>query len=124
MAHSSRCLFALLIRDENVWIQLTINIAELKSISAIEGLPETIVSDNGKQFMSDEFANFCNRKNIKRTFKSSINKQMADGTDLDKAVVEFLPTYTSPPFDGKLTPFELLNGRLARNFLASRIKAP
>ncbi|KII64181.1 Pro-Pol polyprotein [Thelohanellus kitauei] len=120
-----------------------LTIAALKSIFAIEGLPETIVSDNGKQFVSAEFANFCNRNNIKRvlsppyhpssngqaerfvqTFKSSINKQMADGTDLDEAVFECLLTYRSTPFDGELTPFELLHGRQARNFLASRIKAP
>ncbi|KII72154.1 Retrovirus-related Pol polyprotein [Thelohanellus kitauei] len=120
-----------------------LTIAALKGIFAIEGLPETIVSDNGKQFVSAEFANFCNRNNIKRvlsppyhpssngqaerfvqTFKSSINKQMADGTDLDEAVFECLLTYRSTPFDGELTPFELLHGRQARNFLASRIKAP
>ncbi|KII69518.1 hypothetical protein RF11_14778 [Thelohanellus kitauei] len=40
------------------------------------------------------------------TFKSSINKQMIDGTDLDEAVFEFLLMYRSTQLDGKLTLFE------------------
>ena len=43
----------------------TIN--ELRLIFAQRGLPEEVVSDNGQQFVSNEFAEFMNRNGIEHT---------------------------------------------------------
>ena len=43
----------------------TIN--ELRLISVQHGLPEEVVSDNGPQFIPNEFAEFMNRNGIKHT---------------------------------------------------------
>lgn len=70
----------------------------LQSILAMEGLPEVIVTDNGTQFTSAEFKQFCSDNSIKlfttasfhsasngkverfvRTFKKSFNKRIANG---------------------------------------------
>ena len=37
----------------------------LEQIFAIEGLPDTIVTDNGTQFVSREFEQFCAKFNIR-----------------------------------------------------------
>ena len=45
-------------------------IEELRCIFSIHGLPQQIVSDNGPQFVSDQFAQFLKQNGIKH-FKSS-----------------------------------------------------
>ena len=40
-------------------------IAELRRLFAAHGLPQQLVSDNGPQFISDEFATFCKMNGIK-----------------------------------------------------------
>ena len=39
-------------------------IEQLRCMFAQHGIPETLVSDNGLQFMSDEFAQFCLKNGI------------------------------------------------------------
>ena len=46
-------------------------IAELRWLFAVHGLPQQLVSDNGPQFTSDEFATFCKMKGIKHVHCSS-----------------------------------------------------
>lgn len=113
-------------------------ITALQKILAVEGLPRTIVSDNGTQFTSAEFQRFCDLNSIRhrttapfhpasngqaerfvRTFKSSFGKIVSEVQDHQKALLKFLLTYrTSPnPQSGK-SPAELLHGRQPRNLLS------
>lgn len=113
-------------------------ISSLQKILSIEGLPRTIVSDNGTQFTSDEFKKFCELNSIEhltiapfhpasnglaerfvRTFKESFSKLMMDSNDKDLALFKYLSTYrtTPDPVSGK-SPAELLHGRQPRNILS------
>ena len=40
-------------------------VAVLRQMFAVNGLPEQLVSDNGPQFVSEEFASFCKFNRIK-----------------------------------------------------------
>ena len=46
-------------------VSAEITIAELKCLFSIHGLPQQIVSDNGPQFVSDQFAQFLKQNGIK-----------------------------------------------------------
>ncbi|XP_055913593.1 uncharacterized protein K02A2.6-like [Eupeodes corollae] len=106
-------------------------ISILKGIFALEGLPDTIVSDNGRQFVSHEFEQFCSSNGIQhltsapfhpasngeaerfvRTFKTSLKKIMEGGEDLNNALLHHLSTFRSTPnpVTGK-SPAEILHGR-------------
>ena len=39
-------------------------IQQLRKIFAVKGLPELIVTDNGPQFVSEEFKSFCKQRGI------------------------------------------------------------
>ncbi|KAF6028631.1 hypothetical protein EB796_013067 [Bugula neritina] len=88
----------------------------LKDIFAIEGVPTTIVTDNGPQFSSQEFTNFCNSFHINhvlsppyhppsngeaerfvRTFKSSVDKNCEGGASLDESIRLTLASYRTIP---------------------------
>ena len=111
-------------------------IRALSSIFAIEGLPETLVSDNGPQLTSATFQDFCSKNGIKhvttapfhpasnglaerfvRTFKTSVKKNLDDGIPLGDAVTKFLATYRSMPNAKDKSPAELLHGRSVRTLL-------
>ena len=103
----------------------------LTDVFSIFGLPETIVSDNGVQFKSSEFEQWCKAYNIKHigtatyhpasngcverfngTLKGFIHKN--EGIS-DAALAKFLLTYRNTPHRTTARcPSELLLGRRAR----------
>lgn len=99
---------------------------------AAHGLPQQLVSDNGPQFISDEFAAFMKSNGIKhircapyhpasngaverlvQTFK----KAMKTNTDTSFALASFLLSYcTTPHSTTNETPCKLFLGRNLRTF--------
>ncbi|XP_049953621.1 uncharacterized protein K02A2.6-like [Schistocerca serialis cubense] len=105
----------------------TATIQALSAIFCMEGLPQTIVSDNGPQFMSAEFQSFCQANGIQHvtsalfspqsngaaerlvwTFKSQMLK-LKESHSREDALLLFLSSYRSQPRDGR-SPAELLHG--------------
>ncbi|XP_036322190.1 uncharacterized protein K02A2.6-like [Rhagoletis pomonella] len=83
----------------------------LKVIFSVEGLPDTIVTDNGRQFSAAEFQVFCNSNGIThlttapfhpasngeaerfvRTFKQAFKKAVADGKNHLDSLLTILST--------------------------------
>lgn len=113
-------------------------IRALHQVFAIEGLAEVIVSDNGPQFSSKEFAQFCLAHGIThvttapyhpasngeaerfvQTFKSGMKKMEADNRDLHGNLSKLLANYRATPhpaLDGT-SPAEVLHGRQQRCLL-------
>ena len=110
-------------------------ISALKRMFSQHGLPEVIVTDNGSQFTSAEFADFCTRSNIQHvrtppyhpqsngqaerfvdTFKRAALKAHGEGTK-DDTLQAFLLAYRTTPnpnaSEGR-SPAELLMGRQLR----------
>jgi transposase InsO family protein len=109
----------------------------------MEGLPETIVMDNGPQLTSREFQNFCEQQGIShltsapfhpesngeaerfvQSLKQGIKKNCGEGettrSTLKAALQKFLATYRClphPALDWK-SPAELLHGRQPRVLLS------
>ena len=90
----------------------TATIKVLHEIFSRHGLPETIVSDNGLQFISEEFSNFCNNngiihrksapykpstngqaERIVQVLKSAITRARITGEDIDTAVARHMLIY-------------------------------
>ncbi|XP_049796400.1 uncharacterized protein K02A2.6-like [Schistocerca nitens] len=113
----------------------SVTIQALSAIFCIEGLPQTIVSDNGPQFMSAKFQSFCKANGIQhltsapfspqsngaaerlvRTFKSQMLKLKASHSRED-ALLLFLSSYHTQPRDGR-SPAELLHGRPRRTLMS------
>lgn len=105
----------------------------LSKLFTIEGLPETLVTDNGPQLTSQEFQNFCNNLDIEhlttapfhpasngeaerfvRTFKTSMKKICSTGEDSSRALDELLFAYRTTPNAAGKSPAELLHGRQPR----------
>lgn len=115
-------------------------IDRLRTLFARYGLPEEIVSDNGVQFTSGEFADFLSRNRIKhvltppyhaqsngaiercvQTTKLAIQKQVLDqpGTGLQHKLDNFLYHYRSTPHSTTLkTPAEVFLGWMPRTHLS------
>ena len=113
-------------------------VQQLRGIFATHGLPQMIVSDNGPQFVSEEFKQFCTSRGIQHntiapyhprsngeaerlveTFKQSIDKaNPRTASQLQDAVIEFLAKYRSTPHTvTNSSPSELLNSRRLRTIL-------
>lgn len=109
-------------------------IRALRSIFARFGVPRTIVSDNGTQFTSKEFATFAAKNNIThlctapfhpqsngaaeravRTIKEGIRK--ITGGDLDEKLVRLLFNYRRTPLKTGKSPSEMLLGYQIRSRL-------
>ena len=107
----------------------------LRSLFSRFGIPQQLVSDNGPQFVSEEYKQFCEQNGIRRilvapyhpssngeaerfvqTFKAAMRK--ADPKKIQLSLTQFLLRYrTTPhPATGK-TPAELIFGRQIRTRL-------
>jgi transposase InsO family protein len=115
----------------------TKTIAVLRSIFSRNGIPAQIVSDNGSQFSSDEFATFMKRNGIKhfksapyhpatnglaerfiQTFKNSMRALKDENRDINQKIANFLLTYrNTPPFHNKRNTSETLLGAKFKNTL-------
>ena len=115
----------------------TNTIKVLREIFSRHGLPEKIVSDNGPQFISAEFSEFCKVNGIKhfrvapyhpasnglaehmvQTFKQSMHRSNNDGIPFPQRIVNFLLMYrTTPHCITNIAPCELLMGRALRTRL-------
>nr|VZH93120.1 unnamed protein product [Spirometra erinaceieuropaei] len=106
-------------------------IAFLRRIFSQHGLPEVLVSDNGSQFTSSSFEDFCRQHNIQHlcsppyhpqsngqaerfvdTFKRALLKARGEGTT-DEIVQAFLFSYRTTPnpaSPGGVSPAEALMG--------------
>jgi len=109
-------------------------ITMLRQIFATHGIPEQLVSDNGPQFTSSEFAEFCKSNGVKhirvspyhpasnglaermvQTFKQSMKKTAKDNVPLQRRLANFLLSYrTTPQATTNVAPCELLMGRALR----------
>ena len=112
-------------------------ISELRKIFAANGLPQQLVTDNGPQFVSGEFATFMKMNGIKhircapyhpssngaaerfvQTFKKAMKAGQGSAFPLSQRVSNFLLTYrTTPHATTNETPSQLLMGRKIRTRL-------
>ena len=104
----------------------------LEQIFAIEGLSDTIVTDNGTQFVSYEFEQFSAKFNIRhitsavfhsasngeadrfvQTFKKGLTKNIGEGRELVAALLIVVASYRTSPHPGLnwSTQAEMLHGR-------------
>lgn len=110
-------------------------ISALTKLFSQLGLPEILVSDNGSQFTSASFSEFCQRNNITHlrsppyhpqsngqaerfvdTFKRALLKSRGEGTSVEN-LQRFLFVYRTTPNESlpdKQTPAEALMGRKLR----------
>ncbi|XP_059052566.1 uncharacterized protein K02A2.6-like [Achroia grisella] len=111
--------------------------SELDTIFTSLGLPQIIVSDNGPQFTSQEFHEYCRYNAIRhvksspyhprtnrlaerlvRTFKTRMSASISDGLSLKERLENFLFTYRiTPRTDAGKSPAEILLGRQLRCLL-------
>lgn len=113
-------------------------VTALRKLYAQHGVPETIVSDNGTQFTSQEFKEFCKANAVNHilsppyhpqsngraerfvdTFKRGLLKLRGEG-DKDKILDTFLLTYRTTPnstLPQQRSPAELSLGRKPRTTL-------
>lgn len=127
--------FPYVIEMSSTTTEATVN--ALENVFAIEGLPELLVSDNGPQFASDKFQQFCNQRDVQhfrsapfhpasngeaermvRTFKSAMKKLFQNGNDVRKTLIDFLISYRSLPNSTGKSPAELLHARQPRTLLS------
>ena len=111
-------------------------IAVLRQLFATYGLPQQLVSDNGPQFTSDEFAAFLMGNGVRhsrctpyhpasngeaerfvRTFKEAMKASRYEGLTLQHRLQNFLLTYRSTPHSTtNQAPCELFLGRKVRSY--------
>lgn len=139
--------FLLCVDSYSKWVEITktksitasATIAIVRSLFARLGMPETLVSDNGTQFTSAEFGQFCLENGINHmttapfhpqsngqaerfvdTFKRAVKKIREGRGTINEALDTFLLTYRSTPNpsapDGK-SPSEAMFGRKIRTSL-------
>ena len=98
---SSDYFLVVVVDSHSKWIEVqhmtsittghTIN--ELRLIFAQHGLPEEVVSDNGPQFIPNEFAEFMNRNGIKHTLVPPYHPQSNGAAERSVRVVKEVLTF-------------------------------
>ncbi|XP_041771477.1 uncharacterized protein K02A2.6-like [Anopheles merus] len=123
-----------IIRTASITARITVSI--LRGLFARFGMPTTLVSDNGTQFTSGEFSEFCLSNGVHHitsapfhpqsngqaerfvdTFKRSLTKIRVGGAPLQEALDLFLQTYRTTPnpqLEQNKTPAEVMFGRPIR----------
>ena len=115
-------------------------INQLKSIFSEYGIPATVMSDNGPQFASEEFKEFCGQykfqhitsspryaqsngyiERMVQTVKMSMKKCLASGHDFNLAM---LVCRATPQSSRLPSPAEMLNNRKFRALLPLRSSQP
>ena len=109
-------------------------ISHLDEWCATHGLPEMVITDNGSQFRSEEFREFCQQNDIEhrkvtpyypqangeverqnKTLLKAIRTMSAEGKDWKKEIGVFLKAYRSTPHCVTgVSPAELMFGRKLR----------
>ena len=112
-------------------------ITVLRNVFSCYGIPQQLVSDNGPQFTSAEFASFCRANGIKhirtapyhpasnglaerfvQSFKMAMRKAEKDGLPFSQRLATFLLTYrTTPHATTNVAPCVLFLGRTVRTRL-------
>ena len=112
-------------------------IDELRKLFAAYGLPEQVVTDNGPQFVAEEFTLFLKQNGVKhlkcspyhpssngaverlvQSFKKSLKASESDGRTVSHRLSSFLFTYRSTPHAStKASPSELFLKRSLRTHL-------
>ena len=127
------------------WVEIAVThiatseatIEGLRQMFATHGVPNTLVSDNGSCFTSEQFANLCNRNRIThitsapfhpasnglaeravQTFKAKL-KQMKSGSLTTKIARILLRQHTSPHSTTGLPPCQLLMGCMIKTPLGA-----
>ena len=136
-------MFLVIVDAHSKWLEvLPVNnattattIEQLQNVFTTHGLPNTIVSDNGSAFTSDEFSKFTKQNGIEhiktspyhpatnglaersvQTFKAGL-KRITEGT-LQARLNKFLFQYRlTPQTTTGLSPAELMFGRRLRSHL-------
>ena len=110
----------------------------LRSLFSKYGLPHEVVSDNGPQFVAEEFAAFLKKNGIKhiksavkhpasngeaerfvQTFKRAMKKAKSEEGDVHLKLARFLLSYRTTPHVGtRETPAKLFMGRELRTRLS------
>ena len=110
-------------------------IKELRPILARFGLPEQILTDNGPQFLSEEFQEFTRSNGIQhikiapyhprsngmaerfvQTFKTAMRKMVNEGGDINQKLANFLLVYRKTPQSTTMeAPAMLLMKRIPRS---------
>ncbi|KAL5475687.1 hypothetical protein EMCRGX_G006136 [Ephydatia muelleri] len=139
------CFWLVAIDAFSKWLEIkpqtsttsAITIKSLREMFSRFGLPKMIVSDNGPQFSSQEFREFCESNNVihvrttpyhpksnglaeraVRTFKERYKAARANKTDADLALQRFLISYRNTPQKSTgRAPAEILLGRKLRTKL-------
>ena len=107
-------------------------IAEMKKFFSTHGIPETVISDNGPQYASEEFRDFARSygfahqtssphfpqsnglaEKTVQTCKHIFDKAKANGDDPYLGILE----YKVSPVEGQLSPSQLLMSRRLRTLL-------
>ena len=115
-----------------------VTIEKMKQMFSRHGIPETLKSDGGPQFISTEFREFAKSWNFThdpsspeypkgngrversvQTVKKLIKKAVESKSSIDAAILAYR---TTPLQDCGLSPAELLMGRQPRNHLNSHIR--
>ncbi len=137
-------MYFLIIDAHSKWgevFQMTQTIATktvevLRQLFSSYGLPEQVVSDNGPQFVSEEFHQFMQGNGIchircapyhpasnglverfVRTFKEAMKAGKNDGLSLSHRLANFLLSYRTAPHATQQTPCSLFLGRAVRTRL-------
>ena len=138
-------MYLIVVDAYSKWVEIAVartatseaTIEGLREMFATHGVPDTLVSDNGSCFTSEQFLNFCNRNNIThitsapfhpasnglaeravQTFKAKL-KRMQTRSLTTKISRILLRQHTTPHSTTGVPPCQLLMGRMIKTPMAA-----